>query len=208
MMRHWTAAAAGLAALASAAAAFAAQTPPQPPAQAGSAESVDEINNVNDAPRDVTSAVSSPVEDLNLKKTPIPEVLQRATANPYDMRGVGRCAGIAAELARLDAALGRDMDLPPEEEKRSIGEKGVGLVRTGVQVVTPYRGIIRRISGASSYEKKVQEAIEAGSARRGFLKGMGMKMNCAPPAAPAWFKPVVAKRPAPAPPRPRPPARR
>jgi len=205
MMRHWTATAAGLAALASAAAAFAAQS--QSPAQTP-AQTPDQINNVNDSPRDMTSAVSSPVEDLNLKKTPIPEVLQRATANPYEMRGVERCAGIAAELARLDAALGRDVDLPAVEEKRSIGEKGVGIVRTGVQVVTPYRGIIRRISGASSYEKKVQEAIEAGSARRGFLKGMGMKMNCAPPAAPAWFKPVVAKRPAAPAPRPRQPARR
>jgi len=43
----------------------------------------------------------------------------------------------------------------------------------------------------------VRKAIEAGAVRRGYLKGVGMRMNCAPPAAPSWFVPVEAK---PAPP--------
>ena len=38
-------------------------------------------------------------------------------------------------------------------------------------------------------DKRVAEAINAGKIRRGYLKGAGMRMNCAPPAAPSWFVP-------------------
>jgi len=208
--------AAGLAGLAMAAGAMGAQ--PAPPSKAsqsqaqaraqdqarakpqgGDHDDDDKIVNVNDRPATVTSVVASPVEDLNLRKTPIPEVLAKAQENPYDLRGLERCQAIGAELALLDEALGADADAPPVEEDKDLKEKGVGLLRTGVQAVTPYRGLIRRLSGASAYEKKVQEAIEAGFARRGYLKGLGLKMNCAPPAAPAWFKPTVVRRPAPRP---------
>jgi len=147
------------------------------------------------------TAVSTPAEDLNLRKTPIPEVLQRAASNPYDMRGMDRCAGIGVEMARLNAALGPDRDAPPPPDTRTVGEKrgdtAGTVLKTGVEAVIPYRGVVRFVSGASKYEKVMQDAIGAGYERRGYLKGMGMRMNCAPPAAPAWFRPPGA-RPAPA----------
>ncbi|MNY69049.1 hypothetical protein D3C86_2069210 [compost metagenome] len=31
--------------------------------------------------------------------------------------------------------------------------------------------------------------------RRGYLKGVGMRMNCAPPAAPSWFVPAPPPKP-------------
>ena len=150
----------------------------------------------------LNTAVSTPAEDLNIKQTPIPEVLQRAVANPYDLRTLERCSAIGAEVTRLDAALGPDRDAPPARDTRTLSEKrgdtAGTVLKTGVEAVIPYRGVVRFVSGASAYEKKMQTAIGAGYERRGYLKGMGMKLNCAPPAAPAWFRPVLARS-APAP---------
>lgn len=165
---------------------------------------------ITDRHDNLATAVTSPAEDLNLRRTEIPDVLQRAVANPYDLKGLDRCPGVRDEILRVDAAIGPDKDAPPPPDKRTLNEKRSNtagtVVRTGIEWLTPYRGVVRYITGASSYQKKVQEAVEAGFARRGFLKGLGVRMNCAPPAAPAWFKPA---RPAPARPIPvRQPAKR
>jgi hypothetical protein len=75
------------------------------------------------------------------------------------------------------------------------------VVKTGVTAVEPFRGIVRTITGADAYDKKIQQAVDAGFARRGFLKGMAVEKNCAPPASPAWYAPVKVTEPlAPPPP--------
>jgi hypothetical protein len=150
-------------------------------------------------------AATAPLEDLNLKQTSIPPVLQRAVADPYDMTGLSRCEPIAGEVGRLDAALGPDLDEIPPPDDRSRGKKvadaayGVGVagVRDTTQDVLPFRGWIRKLTGAARHDKAVRKAIAAGGIRRGYLKGVGMRMNCAPPAAPSWFVPVVVKPPPP-----------
>ena len=142
---------------------------------------------------DFDSAAQSPVEDLNLKQVPIPEVLERSLINPYDLRTLDRCVALAAEVQRLDAALGADKDEPPQPDNRPIEEKrentAAGVLRAGVEAITPYRGIVRFVSGADAHDKKMQDSIEAGFERRGFLKAHAMDMNCPPPASPAWFRP-------------------
>jgi hypothetical protein len=150
-------------------------------------------------------AVAAPLEDLNLKQTAIPPVLTRAVENPYDVTGLERCEGLAGEIGRLDAALGPDLDEAPPPDTRSRGRKvadaaygaGVDQVRDTTRHALPFRGWIRRLTGASRHDKAVQAAIQAGGVRRGYLKGVGMRMNCAPPAAPSWFVPAPPKPPAP-----------
>ena len=142
-------------------------------------------------------AVAAPLEDLNLKQTAIPAALQRAIDDPYDVAGLDRCEGIAGEIGRLDAALGPDLDEAPPPDERSRGKKvadaawgaGVGSVRHTTQHALPFRGWIRKLTGAAKHDKAVQAAIQAGGVRRGYLKGVGMRMNCAPPAAPAGSSP-------------------
>jgi hypothetical protein len=151
-------------------------------------------------------AATAPLEDLNLKQKSIPAVLQRAVADPYDMTGLDRCEPIAAEIGRLDAALGPDLDEAPPPDNRSKGKKvadaayGVGVsgVRDTTRDVLPFRSWIRKLTGAAKHDKAIAKAIQSGGVRRGYLKGVGMRMNCAPPAAPSWFVPVEAKPPAPA----------
>ena len=153
-------------------------------------------------------AATAPLEDLNLKQKSIPAVLQRAVADPYDMTGLDRCEPIAAEIGRLDAALGPDLDEAPPPDQRSKGKKvadaaygaGVEGVRDTTRGVLPFRSWIRKLTGASKHDKAVARAIQSGGVRRGYLKGVGMRMNCAPPAAPSWFVPAEAKpKPAPKP---------
>jgi hypothetical protein len=103
-------------------------------------------------------AVAAPLEDLNLKQTAIPAVLQRAVDNPYDVTGLNRCEGLAGEIGRLDAALGPDLDEAPAPDTRSRGKKvadaaygaGVGEVRNTTQHVLPFRGWVRKLTGAAS----------------------------------------------------------
>ena len=160
------------------------------------AETQEPVTGTHD--KSVQDAVNSPIEDLNLRKIPIPEVLDRAAANPYDLRAMDRCPAIAAEVMRLDAALGQDKDTPPPPDTRTLNEKrsntATSVLKFGVEAVTPYRGVVRRLTGATAYQRKVQDAIDGGFTRRGFLKGMAMKMNCYPPASPAWFKPAAPSR--------------
>ena len=149
-------------------------------------------------------AAMAPLEDLNLKQSDIPAVLQRAVARPYDVEGLDRCEGIAAEVGRLDAALGPDLDEAPPPDDRSrfrkaaskVKDAGVAEVRSQTQDVLPFRGWVRKLTGAARHEKRIQQAIHHGGIRRGYLKGVGMRMNCAPPAAPSWFVPAPPPRPA------------
>ncbi|MDP2260347.1 MAG: hypothetical protein Q8J89_11595 [Caulobacter sp.] len=142
-------------------------------------------------------AVTAPLDDLNLKHVDIPDVLERAVANPYDMAGMTRCEPIAGEVGRLDAALGPDLDEPRPPDTRSRGQKlrqtagdaVVGAVEDETRGVIPFRGWVRKLTGAERRDKRVAAAINAGKLRRAYLKGAGMQKNCAPPAAPSWFVP-------------------
>jgi hypothetical protein len=142
-------------------------------------------------------AVTAPLDDLNLKHIDIPDVLRRAVAGPYDMEGLTRCETIAGEVGRLNEALGPDLDEPPPPDKRTKGQKlkqaagdaAVGAIGNKTRSLLPFRGWVRKLSGAERRDKRVAAAIQAGKIRRGYLKGAGMRMNCAPPAAPSWFTP-------------------
>lgn len=145
----------------------------------------------------VRDAVAAPLEDLNLKQKAIPAVLRRAVEAPYAMDGLQRCEAIAAEIGRLDAALGPDLDEAPPPDRRTKAQKlggkakdaAVGEVRHRAQDLIPFRGWVRKLTGAERHDKAIAAAIRAGSIRRGYLKGAGMDRNCAPPAAPSWFVP-------------------
>jgi len=148
-------------------------------------------------------AALAPLEDLNLKQKGIPDVLVRAGRDPYDLEGLKRCEGLAEEIGRLDGALGPDLDEAPPPDHRTklqkaggaIKDAGVSEVRSETRSVLPFRGWIRKLTGADRHEKQIAAAVRAGEVRRGYLKGVGMRMNCAPPAAPSWFVPEPPKSP-------------
>jgi hypothetical protein len=130
----------------------------------------------------------SPLSDFNLGEDNIPEVLRSAVADTYAVPGPLDCAGLGAEIVDLDSILGPDLDTLKAAERTEdfMGTALVGALRS----LIPYRGVIRFLSGARHRERRILEAIGAGAVRRGYLKGLGESIGCAPPAAPVRVAPT------------------
>ena len=83
------------------------------------------------------------------------------------------------------AALGADLDTPATGSNPSLIERGASdALRNAAEGVIPFRGWVRKLSGAERYSREVAAAIAAGTIRRAYLKGIGAAAGCAAPAAP------------------------
>ena len=122
-------------------------------------------------------AVSQPFRDLGFVRDTPTAILQRASDAPYAIPA-GGCPGLVSEIIALDFALGPDVDAdhPDDEHRFRAGSLVTGAIRSAVSL--PYRGIVRRISGAEHREHVMQDAQRSGMARRAFLKGLRMR-DCA-----------------------------
>lgn len=157
----------------------------------------------NRAATRLSDAAASPLNDLNLVREKIPTVLRDAQKGPYALPGRRDCKALEADVLALDAVLNADLDNPGttadvsalERGAGFVGEAAVGAVRGAAQSVVPFRGWIRKLSGAERHSREVAAAIAAGNVRRAFLKGLGAAAGCQPPAAP---RPVDARDDAPA----------
>lgn len=128
------------------------------------------------------SAVMTPVEDVNLKRREIPPVLLSAVDDPYASAGTRSCTQLNASLSELDTVLGPDFDAGTAEERRIRADKiAKGLVGSFI----PFRGIVREVSGAAGAERRYEAALDAGLARRGYLRGIARQKGCKRPAAAA-----------------------
>ena len=115
-------------------------------------------------------------EGLGLIGPEIPDDLKQAQADPYAPPADPACATVPAEIARLDALLGPDIDQP--KPKTIVPTDFVGhAVRSAI----PYRSAIRFVTGADRKETEKAQAEKAGWARRGFLKGLAAKLDCPSP---------------------------
>lgn len=124
-------------------------------------------------------AVTTPVSDLNIKRGQIPPLLIAAQERPYHLGGIERCNQIAAAIREFDVLLGDDIDLPQEDGQRVTAGR---VAQEAVGSFIPFRGLIREVSGANTHERRMQAAIDAGIARRAFLKGYGQARGCRYPA--------------------------
>lgn len=142
----------------------------------------------------VTQAVTSPLSDLNLVHAPIPAVLRTAAKSPYAVPAdSSTCDTLAEEVKALDEVLGSDLDTPPstanpglvERGAKEVGNAAVGALKNTAEGLVPFRGWVRKLTGAERYSKEVAAAIAAGTVRRAYLKGVGEARGCASPAAPS-----------------------
>ncbi|MBI1751062.1 MAG: hypothetical protein HY014_13100 [Acidobacteria bacterium] len=153
--------------------------------------------------KQISGAVTMPLDDLNLLHEKIPPVLLAAQKAPYGPPADPTCAGLKAEIQQLDAALGADLDAPGQPERRNLLEKGwteaegaaVGTVRSAAESLIPYRNWVRKLSGAERFSRRVTAAIGAGIVRRAYLKGLGQAQGCGAAATPAGA-PAPAPKPA------------
>lgn len=132
----------------------------------------------------VGRATTASLDDLNLRRIQMPEVLISARAAPYATEGLGRCADIRAVISALDEALGPDVDQP--QPAQGTGDQAahaaLDMVRDTATDFIPLRSWVRRLSGAEAHDRAVQAAIRAGLVRRGFLKGIAWQRQCSLPA--------------------------
>jgi hypothetical protein len=140
----------------------------------------------------VTQAAVTPLNDLNLVRAEIPEVLRAAAREPYVAPMDKTCAGLTTAIQALDAVLGADLDTPPTAANPSLidrgsnaaGDAASGALRRTAEGVIPFRGWVRKLTGAERYSREVAAAITAGTIRRAYLKGLGQSAACPAPASP------------------------
>lgn len=154
-----------------------------------SAKAPERVQTTSQAEREnLRGAAGAPLRDLNVLRTKIPAALLEALADPY-YRPPGKlsCDELDIMIEPLDAALGPDLDAPkPGEPMRERGKgTALGFVAGATSGAIPFRGWIRKLTGAEQHDSYVTDAITAGAVRRGYLKGLGEARGCPPPATPS-----------------------
>jgi hypothetical protein len=131
------------------------------------------------------SAAVTPLHDLNVVRAEIPPVLAAAQKAPYALPADRDCKALAADVHALDAVLGADLDTPVTDKNPSLIERGAtDALRSAAEGVIPFRGWVRKLTGAERYSRDVAAAIAAGTVRRAYLKGLAQAAGCEAPAAP------------------------
>jgi hypothetical protein len=148
-------------------------------------------------PNRVEGAVTSPLNDLNVVRVAIPPLLDSAEKQPYEVPADLSCNALRARVKELDEVLGPDVDVPPpdanadyvDRAETTAGDEAIGALRRTAEGFVPFRGWVRKLTGAERYSKRVAAAIAAGTARRAFLKGIRTSRGCAPDLEPIEFDP-------------------
>lgn len=134
----------------------------------------------------IGNAATTPLSDLNVAKATIPDVLVTARNHPYQMPASQNCVAIALEIRELDDVLGADLDAAPSTGDPSLvarastlaQDRMVGALQRTAEGLVPFRGWVRKLSGAERHARHVDASIAAGTTRRAFLKGVAASQNC------------------------------
>ena len=135
---------------------------------------------------DFGEAVMQPFTDFNITRDPIPAQLQAAAKGPYAVPADASCETLARQVRSLDSALGPDLDAPRTDEAGGVDASSfaAGALRSLTTGWIPFRGVVRRLTGAEAHAREAREAILAGAVRRAYLMGLGERSACVAPAAP------------------------
>lgn len=121
---------------------------------------------------------SQPARDVGASATKIPPVLVSAAADPYGLAGIKTCRQINVAINDLSGALGPDFSTGIEKKENRAGKFAEAGGKTIVNAFIPFRGLVREISGAAPAQRRLNAAIDAGFARRGFLRGVAYTRKC------------------------------
>lgn len=125
---------------------------------------------------------SQPARDVGAMEDRIPPVLILANENPYSLKAAGNCPQIAIAIGNLNGALGPDYapDAVAKKENKA-GKLAEAGGQTVVNSLIPFRGLVREVTGAAPAQRRLNAAIAAGLARRGFLRGLYLSRKCKTP---------------------------
>lgn len=117
---------------------------------------------------------------LALSGPDTPAALTALLAAPYALPSPPDCAVMAREVADLDRILGPDVDAIAAA-RNDTGQAFGSAMRS----IIPYRWVMRLATQAGRRDRDLRLAVLAGTARRGYLKGVRQGLACPPPEAPA-----------------------
>lgn len=126
------------------------------------------------------NAMTRPLHDLSLMRTAIPPELAAAATAPYGVEHQADCTALRTEIGTLDALLGPDLDQARAKGPGFAEDTAIAALQSVFDL--PFRGIVRRISGAEQLDRDKARAVLSGMVRRGYLKGLARAANCPPPA--------------------------
>jgi hypothetical protein len=134
------------------------------------------------APRDHSGdVISGEGSGLGITGAQTPPELKMVAAKPYAAPATVDCRSLDSEIAGLDAVLGPDVDiLADPKASAALKQQGGHAFGSALRDAIPYRWALRWLTQAGDMDKQLREAVMAGAARRGFLKGMRLAMACPP----------------------------
>jgi hypothetical protein len=116
---------------------------------------------------------------LGISGAETPPALKIVTAAPYALPSEVDCASLAREIAGLDALLGPDVDIVADPKAGTgLDDRAGQAFGSALRGAIPYRWALRWLTQAGDLDKQLRQAVMAGAARRGFLKGMRLAMAC------------------------------
>lgn len=178
-MRNWNpnslGALLGMAVALGAAGTVCAQNAPQQP------KPTDRGSNWEDTKKKAAEIGAQPARDLGASERKVPAILQKAYTAPYDVKHSKDCRSISREIAELNKVLGDDYASQNEYSENRAGKIAEAGGKTLINSVIPFRGVIREITGAAPDDRRMSAAVDAGLARRGFLRGISYKQGCRKP---------------------------
>jgi hypothetical protein len=136
-----------------------------------------------DAPRGRSGdMVSAEESGLGITGAETPPALKIVAAAPYAVPPAIDCAALTREIAGLDELLGPDVDILADPKAgKGLDDRAGRAMGSALRGAIPYRWALRWLTQAGELDKQLRQAVMAGAARRGFLKGMRLAMGC--PAA-------------------------
>jgi len=137
-----------------------------------------EQNGLRDARAKAIDIGSQPARDVGMVKREIPPILQRAYDNPYSLKALDNCAALEAEIVALNGALGPDFDAEDKTNESRNGKMAEAGGKMVVNSLVPFRGLVREITGAAPADRHLNNVVDAGFARRGFLRGVHLTKGC------------------------------
>lgn len=131
-----------------------------------------------EAKKKATEIGSQPVRDVGMSKREIPPILEKAYADPYSLKGLKTCKALASEVRALNGVLGPDYIVGNSYEENRAGKLAEAGGKTIINSIIPFRGLVREVTGAAPNDRRMNAAVDAGLARRGFLRGVHLKQGC------------------------------
>lgn len=123
--------------------------------------------------------VSGDASGLGISGPETPALLQAIVAAPYAVPSAPDCVAMAKEINSLDELLGPDVDAPPAA-RGGLDQAAGRALGSAVRGAIPYRWVLRWMTQADRQDRALRQALLAGTARRGFLKGIRQSLACPP----------------------------